>query len=171
MKTYPISLLLFASFITFSCQKSEVLPKDEVAGNEPATTSPTVNKSLILQLVNEVRTKGCQCGNTYYQPATPVSWNNQLEAAAYVHSADMNQNNFFSHTAPNGTNAGVRITNAGYNWRTYGENIASGYKTEASVVKGWVESEGHCKNIMNPAFKEMGVARAGNYWTQEFGAR
>lgn len=131
----------------------------------------TVNKSLMLQLVNDLRSKGCQCGDTYYNPAPGIAWNNQLESAAYAHSTDMNQNNFFSHNAPNGTDAGVRITKAGYNWRTYGENIASGHKTEADVFKGWIESPDHCRNIMNKNFKEMGVARAGTYWTQEFGAK
>jgi uncharacterized protein YkwD len=169
MKTY-ISLLLFSAFINISCQKSEVTP-NEASANEPVGATATINKSLMLQLVNDVRIRGCQCGDTYYNPVPAVTWNNQLEAAAYVHSADMNQNNFFSHTAPNGSNGGVRITNAGYTWKTYGENIASGYRTEGDVVKGWVESEGHCKNIMNKNFKEMGVARVGTYWTQEFGAK
>ena len=53
----------------------------------------------------------------------------------------------------------------------YGENIATGYRTEKEVVKGWIASPGHCKNIMSKLYKEMGVARYGNYWTQEFGAQ
>jgi uncharacterized protein YkwD len=98
-------------------------------------------------------------------------WNDVLEKAAYHHSADMYQNDYFSHTALDGSNGGVRIQRAGYNWMTYGENIAMGYKNERETVEGWLSSPGHCKNIMNRSFKEMGVARVGNYWTQEFGAK
>ena len=46
------------------------------------------------------------------------------------------------------------------------ENIANGYASEQSVMNGWLGSEGHCKNIMNGSFKEMGAGREGNYWTQ-----
>ena len=45
------------------------------------------------------------------------------------------------------------------------------YQTEKSVIEGWIKSPGHCKNIMNPAYKEIGAARKGNYWTLVLGAR
>jgi uncharacterized protein YkwD len=121
--------------------------------------------------VNEVRQRGCQCGDTYYYPTTPVQWNSKLELAAYNHSRDMYQNNYFSHTGLDGSNPGARIDRAGYHWMAYGENIATGYTTEHQVVDAWIKSPGHCQNIMNKAYTEMGVARVGNYWTQEFGAR
>ena len=53
----------------------------------------------------------------------------------------------------------------------YGENIATGYTSEREVVDAWIKSPGHCKNIMNKAYKEMGVARVGNYWTQEMASK
>lgn len=131
----------------------------------------SVNKTMMLQLVNEVRKKGCQCGDTYYYPVKEVLWNDQLEKAAYNHSLDMYTNEYFSHVAPDGSNGGVRITRVGYNWKAFGENIAAGYRSEKEVVDGWLSSPGHCKNIMSTNFKEMGVARVGNYWTQEFGSK
>ena len=130
-----------------------------------------VNKSLMLQLVNEVRKNGCQCGDTYYYPVPEVTWNTQLELAASHHSSNMYLKNFFSHIAPDGTKGGARIERAGYNWKAYGENIATGYTNEREVIKGWIKSPGHCKNLMNKVYKEMGVARVGKYWTQEFGVR
>ena len=163
--TVLLSLLVFSS-----CQKSE-LSVDDNSAVASSSSPASVNKSLMLQLINDVRKKGCQCGDTYYYPVNTLVWNGQLETAAFGHSADMYENDFFSHTAPDGSNAGVRIEKAGYNWSTYGENIATGYKSETEVVKGWIESPGHCKNIMNKSFREMGVARVGNYWTQEFGAK
>lgn len=131
----------------------------------------TVNKMQLLQLINQVRQQGCQCGDTYYNPVPAVAWNNLLEEAAFAHSADMYQNNYFSHIAPDGSNAGQRINRTGYRWLTYGENIGKGYRTEKEVVDAWLGSPGHCKNIMAREFKEMGIGKAGDYWTQAFGTR
>lgn len=167
MKTSVFFLLL--------CLCSVAKLSAQIASNAVSTnagTAPaTVNRSVMLQLVNEVRRKGCQCGDTYYYAAPPVAWNAQLALAAYNHSADMAKNKFFSHYAPDGSRGGNRISRTGYNWKTYGENIGEGYKTEHEIIKGWLSSPGHCKNIMNKNYKEMGVGRAGLLWTQEFGSR
>ena len=65
---------------------------------------------------------------------------------------------------------------AGYRYRAMGENIAGGQTRPEDAVTGWIDSPGHCANLMNPAFTEMGVAvavnrksRMGVYWTLEFG--
>ena len=139
-------------------------PKDPI----PKSVPVSLNKSVMLQLVNKVRQSGCQCGDTYYYPVAPVKWNIQLEAAAYSHSADMYSKGYFSHAAPNGVRGGERIEREGYNWAAFGENIGTGYKTEKAVVEGWLQSPSHCKNIMNKQYKEMGVARVGTLWTQAF---
>ena len=170
MKTTTFLSFLLA-FLFFSCSKAELSDDTAVKTENPSTVPTTVNKTVLLQLVNEVRKKGCQCGDTYYYPAPVVTWNSQLEAAAYEHSEDMYANKYFDHIAPDGSNGGLRIEQAGYNWMTYGENIAVGFRSEKEVIDGWLQSPGHCKNIMNKSFKEMGVARVGTYWTQEFGAR
>lgn len=171
MRGKTLWLTIFAVIIGFySCQKEEVLEKTP-ADNPPGTSIPTINKTTLLQLINNVRQSGCTCGSTTMPAVAPVIWNDQLASAAFNHSNEMNANNYFSHTGLNGSSAGERITATGYAWRTYGENIAKGYTSEQSVMDGWINSEGHCKNIMNPNFKEVGVARVGNYWTQEFGAR
>ena len=145
------------------------------ATEKPLPVLPTktayVNKALMLQLINEVRQSGCRCGDTYYYPVAPLTWNDKLEKAASLHSADMYQRNYFSHASQDGKKGGARLDEAGYHWKTFGENIAMGYRNEVDVVEGWLQSPGHCKNIMNKDFKEMGVARVGNYWTQEFGRR
>ena len=156
----PFSFLLTLLFLF---PKSDSLP-------ENVTPTP-VNKNLLLQLINDVRKRGCQCGDVWYPATTPLSWNSQLEKAALLHSNDMYANNYFSHAAKDGSKAGERIDRLGYQWRTYGENIAFGYGSEREVVKGWMVSPGHCKNIMSAAFKEMGVSRVGEYWTQVFATK
>ncbi|TAG92031.1 MAG: CAP domain-containing protein, partial [Bacteroidetes bacterium] len=127
-----------------------------------------IDKNKLLQLVNNLRQAGCTCGSTL-MPAVPVvTWDDILEKASQDHSKDMNQNNYFSHTSQDGRNPGQRITNAGYIWTTYGENIAKGQSTEEIVMESWKNSEGHCKNIMNVNVREMGVGKSGEYWTQIF---
>lgn len=154
-----------------SCTKPSINDDPIVEHPTTSTLPVTVNKSLMLDLVNEVRKKGCQCGDTYYAPAPAVTWNTQLELAAYNHSSDMYKNDYFAHNSLDGTTPGTRIEKAGYKWTAYAENIAKGYSTERSVVESWIKSEGHCKNLMNKMYKEMGVARVGMYWAQEFGAK
>ena len=145
--------------------------KDALPAATESSVPATVNKTVLLQLINDARKKGCNCGDTYYAPAPAVTWNDLLEKAAYNHSSDMFQNKYFSHTGSDGSGSGERINQAGYTWKYYGENIAEGYRNEQEVVDGWLHSPGHCKNIMNRNYREMAVARVGDYWTQEFGSR
>ncbi|NEA14911.1 CAP domain-containing protein, partial [Streptomyces halstedii] len=119
----------------------------------------------VVALVNAERAKeGCGA----------VSGNSLLATAASRHSADMADRDYFSHTSPDGTDPGDRITAAGYRWSTYGENIAKGQTTPAAVMEAWMNSPGHRANILNCAFKELGVGREdssdGPVWTQNFGA-
>ena len=133
-----------------------------------------------LVAVNQARSVNRICGTTPYGPSPPVSWSDNLAIAAYLHSEDMVLNNFFSHTGSDGSSAGQRISRQGYPWRTYGENIAVGYPTVSSVIQGWLGSEGHCRNLMDPAFTEIGAGYAigpfgGNpaacYWTFDLADR
>lgn len=160
-------LALFSFMVAHSFAQAQALQPNE-KGDASLTS---VNKTLLLQLVNGVRKTGCKCGDTWYAPAPALTWNAQLEKAAQAHSRDMSRNNYFSHTGQDGSTAGSRMQDAGYQWRNYGENIAAGWTTEQEVITGWLHSTGHCKNIMNKDFREMGVARTGNLWTQDFGTR
>jgi uncharacterized protein YkwD len=111
-----------------------------------------------LQRINALRASGATCGSTAYAPAPALAWQAQLDAAAAGHSADMAARNYFSHTSPEGVGPGTRITNAGYVWRTYGENIAAGYGSVAAVVAAWTASPGHCANLMNPNVRHLALA-------------
>lgn len=96
-----------------------------------------------------------------------------LSNAARAHSQDMSQKNYFSHTSLDGRSAGQRIAESGYSFNTWGENIAAGYTTAASVMNGWMNSAGHKANILNTSFCDIGVgyAAAGRLWTQDFGRK
>ncbi|MHA7959258.1 CAP domain-containing protein [Streptomyces sp. L500] len=106
---------------------------------------------------------------------SPLRVSSQLTAAAQKHSDDMAEEHFFSHTNPDGAGPGSRISAAGYHWEAYGENIARGQATPAAVMDAWMRSAGHRENILDCAFREMGVGVAtgpeGPFWTQDFGSR
>jgi uncharacterized protein YkwD len=133
-------------------------------------------KQEFLSQINQIRRKGCNCGITYFPPAQPLTWNDDLEFAARGHALDMSERNYFSHTSKDGRSMSDRVIDAGYNYKGYktfavGENIAQGQMSISEVMNGWLHSEGHCRNLMNPAFKEVGIAEIDHYWVQDFGGR
>ncbi|MBB5394167.1 CAP domain-containing protein [Mucilaginibacter sp. AK015] len=140
------------------------------------TDEHSLFKQEFLDLINQTRAKGCKCGDTYFPPAPPMVWNNDLEEAAKGHAKDMARQNYFSHESKDGRTMNTRIINAGYvfkGWKSFmiGENIAFGQNSIPEVMAGWFKSEGHCRNLMNPGFKEVGVAEYNKYWVQDFGGR
>ncbi len=152
--------------------------------NLGATTQQTIdlcmndNDKEMLTLVNNTRAAARDCGSTHFAAVAALAWHCQLENAAQVHSDAMASNDFFDHTGLDGSSPGERITAAGYDWYTYGENIAAGYGDAQAAMDAWIASPGHCANLMNPNFMEMGAAMGsdpdstyGIYWTQDFAAR
>jgi uncharacterized protein YkwD len=100
-----------------------------------------------------------------------LSLNSQLVACAQAHSEKMAQQNQLEHQLPGELKLGDRISQAGYQWSAVGENIGWNYQTPEAAIKGWMESDGHRKNLLNPKYKELGVGYSGNYWTQNFAAQ
>lgn len=131
----------------------------------------------VIAAINQYRAAGASCGSRgVFAPAPALRSQAQLVSAAYGHARDMADRNYFSHTSLDGRTFDQRISAAGYAWSTVGENIAAGYASVQSVMAGWMGSDGHCANLMNPAFTEVGVACARNdaskfrvYWTQNLG--
>ncbi len=158
-------------------------PKTPPTKNTGNTPTPTKNSSMseqelrMVKLVNNARAAGRACGQYGYFPAVPpLQPNDKLAKAALVHSDDMATNDFFTHTSANGDQPSDRINRQGYRWSSWGENIAAGYPDAADATKGLLNSPGHCKNIMDSGFTEIGVGVAtsdsdyGIYWTQNFGS-
>ncbi|MGW5281830.1 CAP domain-containing protein [Streptomyces collinus] len=130
----------------------------------PASTAPAATgvAARIVTLVNAERAKvGCSA----------LTLNPTLTKVAQAHSQDMAAHQNMSHTGSDGSSPGDRITAGGYDWSSYGENVAYGYGTPEEVMAGWMSSPGHRANILNCAFKEIGVglAQPNSYWTQDFG--
>jgi uncharacterized protein YkwD len=159
-------------------------PESDAPADEIATDSAGERASLtvaqrrqVLRLVNRARAVGRSCGSEgFFGPTHRLIWDGRLARAAQRHSRDMATHNFFRHRGSDGTKAGKRIDDTGYNWQTCGENIAAGQTSIREVVNDWLASPGHCANIMDPDFEEMGLGMVRNansqygiYWTQVFG--
>lgn len=138
----------------------------------------------VLALVNEVRAVGYDCDTAgEFEATEPLEMDPQLVCAARLHSLDMYENDYFTHESLDGTSPTQRIVAAGYSPAWSGENIAKGQQSPQQVVEGWLDSDGHCGNIMNSNYVHIGVGyHPGDYvpggrfsrdedyhlWTQAF---
>lgn len=143
----------------------------------PAAAQAEEVQARVLALVNEARSRPQRCGDKAFAPAPPLRLNPTLSGIASAHAGDMARHGYFSHTGRDGSTVDGRATRAGYAWEAIGENIAAGQLSADAAVRGWMNSPGHCANIMSPAFSEMGAAfvvnrqsSQGIYWAQVFGA-
>ena len=92
-------------------------------------------------------------------------------------SRAMARENYFAHQDPDGETPADRARVAGFRGRQIGENIAAGQGSPNQAMQSWLASPGHCANLMNPMFTQVGAAYATNtrsdlgiYWTMVFGA-
>ena len=129
-----------------------------------------------LARLNQMRAAGADCRSSgRFAPAASLGWSASLTQAAERHSQDMVAHDFFAHTGADGSTLADRVNATGYAWRTLGENIAAGQVGIEAALGGWLASDGHCANLMNPDFTEIGlVCVAGNantryatYWTMD----
>jgi len=144
--------------------------------NAPAQIDAARIDERILTLVNRARSQARRCGQTLNAAAPRLKSAPALTRAAAAHALDMATRGYFSHQGPGGDTPAARVRQAGYAYRIVGENIAAGPTTAEEVVQGWLDSPGHCENIMDPRFSDVGVAYATNpgklevYWAQVFAA-
>lgn len=130
-------------------------------GGPSATESDMINE--VLRLVNDQRTA---------VGLSKLTYRSDLQQAADIRAGEIVKT--FSHTRPNGTDFSTVFTEIGVtNYKNLGENIASGYDSPEAVMNGWMNSEGHKANILNPDFKGIivGVKKINNNsyaWVQLF---
>lgn len=153
-------------------QKAPTPKKDESGGKSSKGKTTTTKKSAapssvsakekeIVTLVNQVRrSKGLE----------ELKLHVKLCSVARTKSQDMSDKGYFSHTSPTYGSPFDMISRFDISYRTAGENIAQGYTSPKAVMDGWMNSEGHRANILNPDFTQIGVGYVtdGNYWTQMF---
>ncbi len=95
----------------------------------------------------------------------PLSLNERLNAAAQAKARDMANRNYWSHNTPDGGPPWSFVANQGYHFQTLGENLATGFNSEASTVSAWLASPSHRQNILNGSYSDVGFgsANAPNY--------
>jgi len=186
IRSLVASLVLVAAFVPAGAAFAEpdditkpavVLRSADRTGNRvstvpapvaPPAADPGVSSQMqaVLDLVNVQRTA---------RGLVALRFSSQLNDAALDHTRRQAADGEVYHTDPDdGSNTGQRISRTGYVSSTWGENVAAGYPTAQSVMKGWMSSPGHCRNILNPAFTEIGIALVtggvtyDQFWTQNF---
>ena len=138
------------------------------------TQQPQVSDFVteVVRLTNNIRSQN---------GLSQLTINSELQTAAVGHSQDLAFQDFFSHTGLDGQEPWDRAIEAGYNYRTIGENIAAGQLTPQEVVQAWFDSPSHRVNLLNATFTEIGVGYTflqndtgavnfNHYWTQLLGS-
>jgi uncharacterized protein YkwD len=133
----------------------------------------------VLQLTNEARGQGACCGDEgCFSASAPLVLDAALRSAARSHAADMAARDYFAHDSPEGLSPFDRMREGGYRGCAMGENIAAGQLDPGEVMASWLQSPGHCANLMQPDFTVLGVgyvegdldgARFAPLWVQNFG--
>ena len=143
----------------------------------PAAGAADAVGARVLELVNDVRSRGQRCGPERFGPAAPLARSAALQRAAATHARTLAAMGELTHRASDGSRSSDRATREGYEWSAVAENLAAGPTTADEVVNGWLGSPSHCTNLMNPRFTEMGIAYvvaaedpAGIYWVQVLAA-
>ena len=174
-------------------------PSSPINNNVPNVSNSILSapqKEQMLSYINQIRAKGAVCA----PPAGLLSWNNTLEQVAQSHVKDMALNDTVTHmgsgTALDPAKSGIgmgstfidRIKYFGYSVKTgqlVGENLT---KTSIKLTKSnkvmpnfkramkiLINDRPHCEIIMNPRFKDIGMAmfKRGNnyYFTMELAER
>lgn len=127
----------------------------------------TLFEARVVTLTNRRRARaGCR----------PLRVDVHLRDAARAHSASMSRAGSMAHELPGELGVVQRIVRAGYTpWRRLAENVAAGFLTPGSVVRAWMASPGHRRNLLDCRLREIGVGVVAEgtqlWWTQDFGRR
>jgi uncharacterized YkwD family protein len=150
-------LILFICFLVACGVDAKQVPID----TETEINQLSQLELEIVELTNEERRK---------HGLDPLEVDLELSEVARIKSRDMAVNNYFSHTSPTYGSPFDMMNEFGVFFFTAGENLAKGQDSAEIVVKDWMQSEGHRKNILDGNFKYIGIGYVdeGNHWTQMF---
>lgn len=135
-----IFILLQVGFSIIAYSKPGVLG---ISGN--------IDQKKLIELTNIERQK---------LGLSPVSENSALDQAAAAKAQNMFAENYWAHFAPSGKSPWDFMLGAGYKFSYAGENLAKNFTNSDDVVKAWMASPSHRDNLLNPKYKDIGIAVA-----------
>lgn len=139
-----LSLVVLAIFALFNAIRFFPSLADKILG---FATNIDVNQVLIA--TNDKRTS---------MGLGPLQINEKLNQAALAKAQHMFGEQYWAHSAPDGTQPWTFIKNADYVYKYAGENLARDFDTTNEMVEAWMNSPTHKENIINPNFTEIGLA-------------
>jgi len=144
------------------------------------------DRDEMLVLINEARINGIKCGDEFMPSTHELTYDTKLDKSSMDKSTDLSVSGIFGHGSSmedsarflegKNDNFVALIKYYGTEARTKGENIAMGFNTVEEVFEAWMESPGHCKNIMSNEYYKIGISAYNEnkyaiYWTQHFASR
>ena len=138
MNRYYFVLMLFVALVVPTVRTQAA----------PQQLRPSATATRIVQLINQKRAAA---------GLKPLVVNSLLMGEAQRFSAVQAAMGKISHRGIDGTNAGLRLTRAGYRWAFYGENLAAGQESADEVVAAWMASPSHRANVLSPKAREIGI--------------
>ncbi len=135
------------------------LPERPVFSKDEWSRIESGNARQIFDFTNVIRSR---------HGLDPFEWEGKVAEVAYLHSMDMSNNQYFSHTSPTYGELSDRFSNGDVPFMLAGENIAAKYIDGVASVEGWLNSEGHRVNILHKEFTHLGVGVYQEYYTQNF---
>ena len=162
------------------CESGGGSPSPSATATEPGDGSVAAcldsEEAAFLQLINTYRAA---------HGLAELTASAALDTAAYRHSLDMGQRDYFDHFTPlplppgqSGPSPADRMYDAGYaSSSTLAENISAGYASAQAAFDSFKNSPPHDANMLKPELRAIGIGRAvvegstyTTYWTTDFGA-
>lgn len=111
-----------------------------------------MDKTKILNLVNQARSE---------EGLSTLVLNADLNQAADQKTAEMQKKGYFAHLNPQNKDISAFLPST-YQYYLLGENLASGYAQEETLIQAWLNSETHRDNILYPAYKDTAISVLNN---------
>ena len=183
-------LIMMLSLPGCNCPASGSPMTLDCTDQEGWSTEAASIESRTLTLINNMRTSGYRCHSRTFgynsrtfgyssrrlDSAPRLVMDESLRCAARRHAYDMAMYDFFAHIDMHGDGPRERIVNAGYDVDSFAENIAKGSRDPGTVVDAWMNSQGHCRNIMDARYGDIGIGfytdpdTQMSLWTLDFAA-
>lgn len=162
MPSLPMPRPIAALCLALALATTSVAGPPPPRGTDPAAEDPVL--AVLVEAHNKERAK---------EGLPPLKGDPKLMQAALVHARDMAEHEKMAHEGSDGSTPSQRAERIGYRYVNTGENVAYGQETVDSVMRSWMNSPGHRKNILGD-FSEIGAARVLDeeerpYWSVSFG--